>query len=187
MSTAKTAKSTIAFATQAQKLLASAQALAASFAALGLPTLTSDEVLHSNGKLRAGEVAAMTAIFDAMDAFPGVFAALAAKDGGIDPTKVETDPARTDLAQVQALAPLSAALKALDAEVSNAILALAGQAKTVSVPAYAIGKASAASDPQVRKALAAAITFYGRTAQKKAASKKLAATKAKNAKKTVQG
>jgi hypothetical protein len=180
----KSAGSSTTFTTQVQKLLASAQSLAASYAALGLPSLTSDEQLHSNGKLRVGEADAMTTIFDAMDDFPGVFAALAAKDGGVDPTEVETGPARGNLAQAQALAPLSAALQALDAQVSSAILALAGQAKDVSVPAYAIGKASAASDPKVRTALATAISFSGGPSQKRVASKKIAAAKAKKAKTT---
>lgn len=180
----KASSTASSFAAQAQKLLTSVQALATSFAALDLPSLTSEERLHSAGKLRVGESDAMTTIFDAMDAYPGVFAALAAKDGGVDPTEVETGPARAALAEAVALEPLSTAIRALETQVSDAILASAAQAKDVSVPAYAIGKASAASDPGVRKAMATAIDFYSHSAQKRVASKKIAATKAKKAKKT---
>jgi glycosyltransferase involved in cell wall biosynthesis len=41
----------------------------------------------------------MTAILDTVDAFPAVFAAIAAKDGGADPNAVETGPARASLAR----------------------------------------------------------------------------------------
>jgi len=96
---------------------------------------------------------------------------------------VETAPARTALAEAQGLGALSAALQALATQVSDAILACATQAKDVSVPAYAIGKAGAATDPSLRKAMATSISFYSHSAQKRVASKKIAATKAKKAKK----
>jgi hypothetical protein len=191
MPTAKTASSSSSssaaasakLTAQIQKLAANLQALASQFRDLGLPELTSEDRVHSSGRLRGGEAAAITSIFDAMDAFPGVFAALAAKDGGEDPAAVETAPGRAALAQATTLAPLAAAIQAFDTSVSDAILASAAQAKDVSVPAYAIGKASAASDPKVRKSMAAAMSFYSRSSQRLATSKKIAATKAKNAKK----
>jgi hypothetical protein len=172
---------TTAFAAAVQKLLAQTQALGQALDALDLPALTADERAHSNGRLRDGEAAAMVAIFDAMDAYPGVFGALAAKDGGVDPTAVETQPARNALADSQALGPVGAALATLAQRVSDGILAYASQAKDVSVPAYAIGKASAASDPAVRKALSPAITFYGAGARKRQLDKKVKATRAKKA------
>lgn len=116
-----------------------------------------------------------------MDAFTGVFAPLAAKDGGTDPNAVETAPARTALAEALALQPLADAIEAVAGRVSDAVLALATQAKEVSVPAYAIGKAGAASSPALRKTMAPALDFYAAPAAKRLQKKKLAAAKAKRA------
>lgn len=172
------------FDAKVQKLVASVAQVGAAVDALGLPALTDEERRTAIGKLRAGEADAMVAIFDAMDAFPGVFAPLAAKDGGVDPNKLETEPAREALADSQSLGPLADELQTVAARVADAVLALATQAKEVSVPAYAIGKAGAASDAKLRKAMAPALDFYGRPAAKRVAKKKLAAGRAKKAAKT---
>ena len=153
------------FETSVADLLAQAQAMKTSLDALGLASLTEEERLHSPGKLRTKEGDAMTAILDTVDGFPQVFGALADKDGGADPNVVETAPARAALARVQTLGPVAAVLESVLTRVSDDVLASAATAKEVTVPAYAIGKVNAASNPKVRKTLAGAINFYAKTAR----------------------
>jgi hypothetical protein len=169
------------------KLVTSAQGLIAQFSALGLPTLTAEEREHASGRLRVGEDVALEAILDTMDAFPGVFQSLAAKDGGTDDSAVETGPARGALAQGQALQPLAAIAQQIAQLAGDAVLGSFSQVKDLTVPAYAIGKASASHDASVRKALAPALDFYGATARKRAIDKKVKATRAAKARKPPAG
>lgn len=153
------------FEAEVASLIAQAQGMRATLDALGLASLTAEERLHSAGKLRANEGTAMTAILDTVDAFPQVFDALAAKDGGTDPNAVETGPARAALARSQTLAPLVGVLESLVTRVLDDVLASAATTKDLTVPAYAIGKANAASNPKVRRTLATAIDFYTKTSR----------------------
>ncbi len=68
--------------------------------------------------------------------------------------------------------------------VSDGMLASFTQVKDVTVPAYAIGKVSAASDASVRKTLAPALSFYGAQARKRTLDKKVKATRAAKAAKS---
>jgi formiminotetrahydrofolate cyclodeaminase len=155
--TTKKTTTTTSFAAAIADVLATAQAMRASLDALDLASLTEEERRHSAGKLRNGEAAAMTTILDTVDAFPQAFEALAPKDNGVNPNVVETAPSRASLARSQTLAPLAIVLESLVTRVSDDMLA---SAKEVTTPAYAIGKANAASNPKVRKSLATAIDFY---------------------------
>src|SRR5438128_2072309 len=56
----------------------------------GMVTMTAEERLHSDGRLRNGESAELTAVLDAVDSAPQYFTSLADKDEGRDPTKFET-------------------------------------------------------------------------------------------------
>jgi hypothetical protein len=181
--TKATKTSATSFAAAIADVLATAQAMRASLDALDLASLTEEERKHSAGKLRTGEPAAMTTILDAVDAFPQAFSALAAKDNGTNPSVVETAPSRASLARSQTLAPLAIVLESLVTRVSDDMLASAAAAKDVTVPAYAIGKANAASDPKVRKSLATAIDFYTKASRHTAKSTK-SAKPAKGAKAT---
>ncbi len=78
---------------------------------------------------------------------------------------IETAPARASLARSQQLAPLAMVLESLVTRVSDDMLASAATSKDMTVPAYAIGKANAASNPKVRKTLSAAIDFYAKTSR----------------------
>jgi hypothetical protein len=158
--TTKKTTTTTSFAAAIADVLATAQAMRASLDALDLASLTEEERRHSAGKLRNGEAAAMTTILDTVDAFPQAFEALAPKDNGVNPNVVETAPSRASLARSQTLAPLAIVLESLVTRVSDDMLASAASAKEVTTPAYAIGKANAASNPKVRKSLATAIDFY---------------------------
>jgi hypothetical protein len=145
---------------------------------MGLVALSAEERAHSMGRLRANEPEAMTSIFDAMDAFPNTFEPLAAKDGGTDPNLVETEPARADLARAEQLAPIAKDLAKLHTLVIDDVMASGQAAKEVSVPAYAIGKAGAAANPQLASKMATAITFYGAPARLRAHRAALAASAA---------
>jgi len=169
------------FGAQVQKLSAAVKALAAQVGAMGLAGLTSEQRQTSMGKLRVGEADAIETIFDAMDAFPQVFVALAPRDGGVDPNAVETAPARAALAQSLALAPVLKSVQALEQTLSDAVIAYAEQAKQVSVPAYRIGAASAPVDAALAKAMATSMDFYGHPARTVSRRKKVAATRASKA------
>ena len=157
------------FAASIAKVVASAEALKLAIEALNLPGLTAEDRLHSDGRLRKDEPAAMTSIFDTMDAHPATFGSLADKDGGTNPAVLETAPARASLATATGLAPLGTLLDTMHITVSDAILATASQAKALSVPGYAIGKANAASSAPLRTSLKKAIDFYGASGRKRAA------------------
>jgi hypothetical protein len=159
-----------AFEAQVAKALTSANALLAALKALGCPVLTDQERLHTMGKLREGEPVAMNAVFDTVDANPVVFASLAEKDGGTDPTAVETQPSRDALTEAEALSPLVDVLAQMHTIVSDGMIANGQFAKELSVPAYAIGKAIAVTNKTVRASLAPAITFYGSPARKRVAA-----------------
>ncbi len=178
---AKTAKKASQINGSLAKVIADAQALKKEIAALGLPGLTAEERLHSNGRLRENEPAAMTSVFDTVDAFPAIFQSLVGDDGDVTDA---TTTARASLATATALAPLGALLDAMQSQVSDGILANASQAKDVSLPAYTIGKANAESNAKVRKVLSAAIDFYGAPGRKRAERKTREANAAKKKKKT---
>jgi hypothetical protein len=171
------------FTVKVAKVIQQAQALAAAIEGLGLTALSDEERKHSIGKLRNGEAKAMTSVLDAVDRFPGFFASLADKDGGKDPTQVETAPARDALARSEAISPLVSLLEGMVLAVSDGVLADAEAAKVFTMPAYAIGRAVAPTDAKLRTALAPAISFYGGPARKVAAKKKAA----KQAKKKATG
>jgi hypothetical protein len=141
-----------------------------------LESLTPDGRLHSAGKLREGEDLAMIGVLDTIDKFPGLFAALAPHDHGEDDQAVETGPSRAALARRALLAPLAKELADLLARVSDDMLACGEKAKDVTVPAYAIIKASAASSPALRASAAKAIGFYAAQAKRKKPAKKADAT-----------
>jgi hypothetical protein len=164
-----------------QKIATGLSAIATQIAALGLPSLTAEERATASGRLRGGEDVALLAILDTMDAFPAVFQSLAAKDFGTDDTAVETAPSRAALAQGEALQALVATAQQLAQSLSDAVLAAFTQVKEVTVPAYAIGKASAVNDAAVRKVLAPALDFYGAQSRRRTIDKKVKATKAAKA------
>ncbi len=127
----------------------------------GLQTLTDDERLHSNGKLRLKEPEAMVAVLDAIDVAPGVFGALAPHDHGVDPEAVETGPSRAAVARYQTLAPLVQALDQLVRDVGDDALVAASLAKDVTVPGYAILRANAPINARLKSAGKVALDFYG--------------------------
>jgi hypothetical protein len=160
-SSTKNAGSGAQFEAGVAKLMTLAVQMGQQVRAMNLTSLTPEERMHTMGKLRDGEADAMNAVYDTMDKFPGVFWALATKDGGTNANVVETAPARASLASAQDLGPVLSALEALTTHVSDHVIASANAAKEVSVPAYAIGRTSAKQDPAIRTSLSKALEFYG--------------------------
>ncbi len=110
--------------------------------------------LTSIGKVGDEELDELEAILDTVDASPHIFAALAPHDGGTDPAKVETAPARRAIALLRALGPLTAAVSTLDDTISDMRLRLGTQVREMTVPARAIAKSNASLDGKVSSGLA---------------------------------
>src|SRR5581483_9164572 len=89
----------------------------------GLVELTTEARVHSNGRLRDGEPAAMRAILDAADTHPSYFESLAASDHGSDDRVFETQPARDDLARRDLLVEPAGRVAALAERFSDSLLA----------------------------------------------------------------
>jgi hypothetical protein len=161
-------------AATAKQAIAQLKALKESLKQFGFTSLTINEREHSNGKFREGESTAIATILDTVDAKPGLFEALAPFDHGTDDKVVETGPSREALVRRNALAPLLTELQALTEMVSDEVLCSGEIAKDVSVPAYAIIKANAALNKDVKSLAATAINHYGMSARTRAANKRKA-------------
>jgi hypothetical protein len=178
----RTSKAAAAPTSAAAAVSAALTHLVAARAALesfGLVMLTTTQRKESNGKLRDGEFTAMGNVLDTVDAYPGLFGSLADKDGGVDDALVETAPARADIAAWTALAPLAEQMEAVHTAVADTMLAMAESAKELTVPAYAIIRANASSNPKLAKTAAIATKFYGQFARQRAANQAKAAKSAK--------
>jgi len=177
--TKKTGKVSSAASLNAQvaKLMTTMSAALATAKALGLPVLTAEERVHTNGKLRAGETAAIGSVLATVDANPALFASLADDDDGT----VDTASARAALSQAAALGPFVEVIAQLHTVVSDGMMASGAAVKTLSVPAYAIGKVMARTNAKVRTTMAPALTFYGTPARTRVAQATRATNKAKRA------
>lgn len=128
----------------------------------GLVTMTEDDRRHSEGKLRDGEADALTAVIDVADQHPQYFAALADKDGGVDPKTFETDLLRGHLARRKLLGSVAVAAAELTAPLGDTVLMLGEQVRPVLLAAYQIAKPIAVADEKLRSRLAPALDFYGK-------------------------
>lgn len=134
----------------------------------GLVRYSKQSRLSSLGRFRDGEEEAIEAVMDMVDARPASFAALAAKDNGVDDTVVETQPSRDDLARREALKPLLKDLTTLKDDVGDTYLALGDRPRRFSIAAYSIGAANAPHDPALASAIAPAKRFYASRGRPKA-------------------
>jgi hypothetical protein len=146
----------------------------------GMEVLDKDERLHSNGRIKEGEPVVMRSVLDAVDEHPKLFEAIAPIDHGKDDRRVETQPARDDLDRREHLAVIGRAIEELATRVSDTILILGESVREVVGPAYRIGRAASDVNPEIRRALGTAISFYSGPAREVAREKKKAekATKA---------
>jgi hypothetical protein len=134
-------------------------------------SLSTDDRMHSQGKLRVGEDKALLAILDGIDAEPAVFSSLADKDQGHDDKVVETDLLRERLARMTQFTKVSDALARAAALLGDTALATGDQVKPITLAAYAIAKPVAENDKTMRTAIADALSFYGRIGKAGAKSK----------------
>jgi hypothetical protein len=134
----------------------------------GLTTMTEHDRRHSNGKMRDGEGDALTSVLDVADKHPQYFAALADKDGGIDPEVFETDLLRDHLARRRLLGDLVTTSVSVAAPISDSVLLLGQQVRPVLLAAYSIAKPIAANDEKVKGMLAPALDFYAGIARRRA-------------------
>jgi hypothetical protein len=132
----------------------------------GLVAMTDEEVRQSDGKFKHGEADALASVLDAADARPAVFEALAAKDGGKDPNKLETGLLRERLERIALLTRVQAALAKVD--VSHSILHEGEDVKPVLLAGYHIGKVNAPHDDLVATKMQPALNFYSRISRKSA-------------------
>jgi len=122
----------------------------------GLPaavTLSREERRTSTGRVGDDELPELEAILDVVDGSPALFAALAARDRGADPERVETAPTRQAIAVLRALGPVMAAVRALDDALSDTRLRLGEQVREVTTAARAIAKANATVNDTARAGL----------------------------------
>jgi hypothetical protein len=138
----------------------------------GLVQQSDDERLHSEGRLRDGEEAALTAVLDTVDAAPQYFTVLADKDNGRDPERFETDVLRERLERRAILAELAAELAPLATELDDHILHLGALVRPPVLAAYHIAKPLAGHDAQIGSHLAVARSFYGAPARRAAETRK---------------
>ena len=140
----------------------------AALAGVGLARLTAEERKVSAGRLREGEPDTLETILNTVDEHPALFASLADRDGGKDPSALETGPARAALARfakLEKLEKLEKEIEELLVSVSDDRLAAASFVKSVTVPAYGIAKANAPVSAKLRKSIAGALDFYGKLAR----------------------
>ena len=127
-----------------------------------LVTMTEDDRKHSQGRLRDGETAALTATLDVVDLVPKLFESLADKDEGYDPNRFESDLLRERLERRELLARVDSALAPIATRLSDSVLFLGGLCRPAVLAAYRIAKTVSATDKKIRAVLAPAIDFYGR-------------------------
>lgn len=116
-------------------------------------TLSREQRRTSTGRVGDDELAELEAILDVVDGSPALFAALAARDGGADPERVETAPTRQAIAVLRALGPVMAAVRELDDALSDTRLRLGEQVREVTTAARAIAKANATVNDAARAGL----------------------------------
>ncbi len=138
--------------------------------------LSPDERLHSGGRLREDEADAMRAILSAAEKYESYFRPFAKRDGGKDDERFEAAPARNDLDRREALIELHHELEKVSARVDDTILVLGQRARDVVQPVYELSKSLSAADPEFKRLLTPATSFYAGGSRK---AKRTA--KAKNA------
>jgi len=159
-----------------------ARALLAQILALfpGLVMLTEADRRDSDGRVRGDdERDALSAVLDAVDERPEVFACLADKDHGVDDGRVETELLRERLERQECRSDLGDVLAPLTQAVEDTALVQGERCKPVILAAYQIARPVAKHDPALRTKLAPAVDYYSAIARKGARTR--AASKAKPA------
>lgn len=134
----------------------------------GMSVLDKEDRIHSGGRIREGEADAMSSILGVVEKHPKFFEALADADHGKDPRRVETGPARDDLERREAILTVAKAVEELVTKLNDTLLILGENVRDVTGPAYRIARINAEMNPQLRRDLGTASTFYGAPARDRA-------------------
>lgn len=116
---------------------------------------------YSIGKLADGEDDALLTIFDAAEAHPDYFRALAAADEGQRDRLFETVHARAALARRSMLHGLSTRLGALHKKTTDTELELGAKARVIGLAAYVVGRLNVTASDELKSALGKALSFFG--------------------------
>jgi len=143
----------------------------------GMVELTEDAKRHSSGHYRNNEAESLTGVLDVADKKPAIFAALADKDAGADPTKFEPSLIRDRLERAILLGPLVKAALAFASPASDTRLHLGNLTRPVLLAMYEIVKPQAKRDIAIATMCKAALDFYAAVGKLAAATRK--ANKAK--------
>jgi hypothetical protein len=111
---------------------------------------------HAIGRLRDGEDEALLSVFDAAEAHPSRFQALA-DDGD---TGFETVHARAALARRALLGKVASPMSEIERRLSDTQLALGSRAREIGIAAYVVGRLNAQADPALAGAMDPAIAFF---------------------------
>jgi hypothetical protein len=143
-----------------------AEAVAHLYEAMGalpfLVSLTSDQRMHSGGKLKHGEEVALDAVITTMARHPGAFASLK-----LDPTAMSEQLSRRALLQ-----PLATLTAQFAERVSDTMLYVSGAVHESVSAAYRLGSVLAGHDQAIATDLQPAQQFYQSLGRASARSRK---------------
>lgn len=134
--------------------------------------MTTDQRQHSAGRLRSDEPEQLVSLLDLMDRHPAYFTALARKDRGTDPKKLETGPTRDDVERRKILLPLLAALDNLRDGVGDSVLRLGERARSLPMAGYEIADANSEHDEVLAADLAPIQNYFSENARRAARTRK---------------
>lgn len=141
----------------------------------GMVVLPAEDRPFNPGRFRSGETEGLYGVLTLAERFPQAFDVLADRDFGEDPRHFEAGVLRDRLARIDLLAAVSDALEGLAQQTSDTGLHLGEMTRPPLLLAYAIGKALAEHDVQARSDLAQALDYYGRSARRRAANRRVVA------------
>ncbi len=134
--------------------------------------MTADQRQHSSGRLRSDEPEQLVALLNLMDNHPAYFTALARKDRGTDPKKLETGPTREDIERRNILLPALALLDSIRDGVADSILRLGERARSLPMAGYAIADANSEHDEVLAADLAPIQNYFSENARRAARTRK---------------
>lgn len=134
--------------------------------------MSADDRRRSAGRVGDDESKALQSVIGAMELRPGVFAALADEDEGLDPARLETELMRERFARRDAYATLAEDLTRLAAIFEDEAIAQGALVIPVARAAYEIAKPVSRRDAALREAIAPALDYYSANAVAAAAARK---------------
>jgi len=138
----------------------------------GLVSLTTDDRIHSTGKLRTGEDVALTAIVETIAADESPYKALADKDAGHDPNVFETKLLGARLGHLKVMHSIATLVGKLSDDVSDTALHIGEQVRPPLLLAYSIARPLAQASDRIKTLLQPALDFYAAIARQSAETRR---------------